>query len=94
MYSYILRSSTISLFFSTVPADQQAEYKELSQDIQELEQKLNQEYRQKTVGIFLMKVGLRCKATLALHSGHSLLKRNRVVGVKNESLGPMWALGA
>ncbi|XP_066481603.1 kinetochore protein Nuf2 [Tiliqua scincoides] len=32
----------------TVPADQQAEFKELSQDIQELEQKLNQEYRQKT----------------------------------------------
>ncbi|XP_061440477.1 kinetochore protein Nuf2 [Rhineura floridana] len=32
----------------TIPADQQAEFKELSQDIQELEQKLNQEYRQKT----------------------------------------------
>ncbi|XP_033007244.1 kinetochore protein Nuf2 [Lacerta agilis] len=32
----------------TVPADQEAEFKELSQDIQELEQKLNHEYRQKT----------------------------------------------
>ncbi|XP_063156248.1 kinetochore protein Nuf2 [Candoia aspera] len=31
-----------------VPADQQVEFKELSQDIQELQQKLNQEYRQKT----------------------------------------------
>ncbi|KAJ6653879.1 hypothetical protein lerEdw1_008627 [Lerista edwardsae] len=34
-----------------VPADQQAEFKELSQDIQELEQKLNQEYRQKTAAL-------------------------------------------
>uniref|UniRef100_A0A8D2Q5I2 Kinetochore protein NUF2 n=1 Tax=Varanus komodoensis TaxID=61221 RepID=A0A8D2Q5I2_VARKO len=32
----------------TIPAEQQAEFKELSQDIQELEQRLNQEYRQKT----------------------------------------------
>ncbi|XP_062989347.1 kinetochore protein Nuf2 [Elgaria multicarinata webbii] len=32
----------------TIPADQQVEFKELSQDIQELEKKLNQEYRQKT----------------------------------------------
>ncbi|KAL8177409.1 UNVERIFIED_CONTAM: hypothetical protein K2H54_004065 [Gekko kuhli] len=31
----------------TIPADQQEEFKELSQDIQQLEQKLNQEYRQK-----------------------------------------------
>ncbi|XP_053105387.1 kinetochore protein Nuf2 isoform X2 [Hemicordylus capensis] len=32
----------------TIPTDQQAEFKELSQDIQELEHKLNQEYQQKT----------------------------------------------
>ncbi|XP_015274384.1 PREDICTED: kinetochore protein Nuf2 [Gekko japonicus] len=31
----------------TIPADQQEEFKELSQDIQQLEHKLNQEYRQK-----------------------------------------------
>ncbi|XP_048354814.1 kinetochore protein Nuf2 [Sphaerodactylus townsendi] len=31
----------------TVPAEQQEEFKELSQDIQQLEHKLNQEYRQK-----------------------------------------------
>uniref|UniRef100_A0ABM5G9Q0 Kinetochore protein Nuf2-like n=1 Tax=Pogona vitticeps TaxID=103695 RepID=A0ABM5G9Q0_9SAUR len=32
----------------TIPPDQQTDFKELSQDIQDLEQKLNQEYRHKT----------------------------------------------
>lgn len=41
----------MSLFFllSTVPVEQQAEFKQLSDDIQELEQLLSHDYRRKTV---------------------------------------------
>lgn len=35
--------------FSSVPVEEQAEFKQLSDDIQELQQSLNQEFRQKTV---------------------------------------------
>ncbi|KAH0618202.1 hypothetical protein JD844_017208 [Phrynosoma platyrhinos] len=44
-----IKDATLKLEkLDSVPPDQQIEFKELSQDIQELEQKLNQEYRQKT----------------------------------------------
>lgn len=37
--------------FSSVPVEEQAEFKQLSDDIQELQQSLNQEFRQKTVSV-------------------------------------------
>lgn len=39
--------------FSSVPVEEQAEFKQLSDDIQELQQSLNQEFRQKTVSAML-----------------------------------------
>lgn len=35
--------------FSSVPAEEQAEFQQLSDEIQELQQLLNQDFRQKTV---------------------------------------------
>lgn len=38
---------------SSVPVEEQAEFKQLSDDIQELQQSLNQDFRQKTVSAVL-----------------------------------------
>lgn len=37
--------------FSSVPVEEQEEFKQLTDDIQELQQSLNQEFRQKTVSV-------------------------------------------
>lgn len=45
---YLLCGVTPALF-SSVPAEEQAEFQQLSDEIQELQQLLNQDFRQKTV---------------------------------------------
>lgn len=60
--------------FSSVPVEEQAEFKQLSDDIQELQQSLNQEFRQKTVSAVLT---LKIKQSVILSAKISLFGNSR-----------------
>lgn len=53
---------------SSVPAEEQAEFQQLSEEIRELQQLLNQDFRQKTVPV----AGALDRPSVFLGGGHGL----------------------
>lgn len=55
--------------FSSVPVEEQAEFKQLSDEIQELQQSLNQEFRQKTVSAVVLNLRIKEPVSLSAKMG-------------------------